>query len=195
MRIIYYFDQIVKKNLLFFGVTGITLFPTQALAEDRDAGSEAFGGRWGRGMPQQAGCVAQGVAEYFQAKWLILAARKMRSNKQFFSSQVGTLGGSEKTSRIALNAFCMNECELEPHQGKGEATMKPRISRRTLAGAALGLLGAPALVSAQDAYPNRPITLVVPSPAGGGTDFSARLIADRPLWPDWSCFLPRWQLT
>jgi tripartite-type tricarboxylate transporter receptor subunit TctC len=41
--------------------------------------------------------------------------------------------------------------------------MKPRISRRTLAGAALGLLGAPALVSAQDAFPNRPITLVVPS--------------------------------
>jgi hypothetical protein len=46
-------------------------------------------------MPQQAGCVAQGVTEHFQAKWLHLAARKMRSNKQLFSSQVATLGDSE----------------------------------------------------------------------------------------------------
>ena len=72
MRIIYYFDQIVKKNLLFFGLTGITLFPTQALAEDRDAGSEAFGGRWERGIPQQAGCVAQGVTEHFQCQVVTL---------------------------------------------------------------------------------------------------------------------------
>ena len=57
--------------------------------------------------------------------------------------------------------------------------MKNRISRRALTGAALGLLGAPALVRAQDSFPSRPITLVVPSPAGGGTDFSARLIADQ----------------
>jgi hypothetical protein len=96
-----------------------------------------------------------------------------------FSSQVATLGGSEKTFRVAFNAFRMNECEREPHQGTRETTMKPRISRRALTGAALGLLGAPALVRAQDTFPNRPITLVVPSPAGGGTDFSARLIADQ----------------
>jgi hypothetical protein len=89
MRIIYHFDQIVKKNLLFFGVTGITLFPTQALSEDRDAGSEAFGGRWARGIPQQAGCVAQGAAEYFQAKWLTLAARKIRPNKQLLFKPSG----------------------------------------------------------------------------------------------------------
>ena len=57
--------------------------------------------------------------------------------------------------------------------------MKQKLSRRALTGAALGLLGTPALVSAQDTFPNRPITLVVPSPAGGGTDFSARLIADQ----------------
>ena len=31
---------------------------------------------------------------------------------------------------------------------------------------------------AQDAYPNRPITLIVPSSAGGTTDFTARLIAE-----------------
>ena len=57
--------------------------------------------------------------------------------------------------------------------------MKNNISRRVLTGAAFGLLGTPALVRAQDTFPNRPITLVVPAPAGGGTDFSARLIADQ----------------
>jgi len=57
--------------------------------------------------------------------------------------------------------------------------MTHEISRRALTGAAIGLLSAPALVRAQDTFPNRPITLVVPSPAGGGTDFSARLIADQ----------------
>ncbi|MFM8614229.1 MAG: Bug family tripartite tricarboxylate transporter substrate binding protein, partial [Alphaproteobacteria bacterium] len=57
--------------------------------------------------------------------------------------------------------------------------MQHELSRRTLTGAALGVLSTPALVRAQDTFPNRPITLVVPSPAGGGTDFSARLIADQ----------------
>ncbi|MCA3302934.1 MAG: ABC transporter substrate-binding protein, partial [Roseomonas sp.] len=55
--------------------------------------------------------------------------------------------------------------------------MTQTLSRRALTGTALGLLSTPALVRAQDAFPNRPITLVVPAPAGGGTDFSARLIA------------------
>ena len=57
--------------------------------------------------------------------------------------------------------------------------MTHMLPRRGLAGAALGLLSTPALIQAQEAFPNRPITLVVPSPAGGGTDFSARLIADQ----------------
>src|SRR5262245_9054732 len=44
---------------------------------------------------------------------------------------------------------------------------------------ALALLAAiPAAVRAQD-YPNRPITLIVPFPAGGGTDAMARIIADK----------------
>jgi hypothetical protein len=46
----------------------INFFPAQTQAEDMDARSEPFGGRWARGMPQQAGCVAQRVAEHFQAK-------------------------------------------------------------------------------------------------------------------------------
>lgn len=47
----------------------------------------------------------------------------------------------------------------------------PRRAMLALAG-----LSAPAL--AQEAFPSRPITLIVPSPAGGGTDYSARLIAE-----------------
>ncbi|HYF08415.1 MAG TPA: tripartite tricarboxylate transporter substrate binding protein [Acetobacteraceae bacterium] len=49
-----------------------------------------------------------------------------------------------------------------------------RTTRRTLFAATLA---APGLARAQD-FPARPVTLVVPSPPGGGTDFSARLIAD-----------------
>ncbi|MCO6417543.1 tripartite tricarboxylate transporter substrate binding protein [Siccirubricoccus sp. KC 17139] len=45
------------------------------------------------------------------------------------------------------------------------------------------ILAAPALLAAlparaQEAFPNRPVTILVASPAGGGTDFSARLIAE-----------------
>ncbi len=49
------------------------------------------------------------------------------------------------------------------------------MRRRGLLAAGLAALAAPAL--AQE-FPNRPVSLIVPSPAGGGTDFSARLIAD-----------------
>jgi tripartite-type tricarboxylate transporter receptor subunit TctC len=50
--------------------------------------------------------------------------------------------------------------------------------RRTFLAAAAGALAAPSLARAQGEYPSRSITIVVPSPAGGGTDFSARLISD-----------------
>lgn len=52
-----------------------------------------------------------------------------------------------------------------------------RAPRRALlgAGAALAL---PATLRAQPAFPNRPITVVVPNPPGGGTDFAARLFQE-----------------
>jgi len=50
--------------------------------------------------------------------------------------------------------------------------------RRALLGAGLATLAAPRPASAQGSFAGRTITLVVPSPAGGGTDFSARLVAD-----------------
>jgi tripartite-type tricarboxylate transporter receptor subunit TctC len=48
------------------------------------------------------------------------------------------------------------------------------LSRRTLLGASAAALALPAL--AQPRYPNRPIQLIVPWGAGGGTDATARII-------------------
>jgi len=49
------------------------------------------------------------------------------------------------------------------------------ITRRPLLAAGFGVLAAPAVAQTLG---SRPITIIVPSPAGGGTDFSARLIAE-----------------
>src|SRR5690349_7367948 len=50
------------------------------------------------------------------------------------------------------------------------------MHRRTLLGLAASGLAIPAL--AQSAYPNRPIRMIVPLPAGGATDIWARLVAE-----------------
>ena len=46
-----------------------------------------------------------------------------------------------------------------------------------LAMAAAAALGAPA--AAQDTYPNKTVTLVVPYPPGGGVDVLARVVAEK----------------
>jgi tripartite-type tricarboxylate transporter receptor subunit TctC len=53
------------------------------------------------------------------------------------------------------------------------------VSRRRLlkASAGLAVLGATGALRAQPSYPQRPITLIVPFPAGGGTDVTARAVA------------------
>lgn len=57
-------------------------------------------------------------------------------------------------------------------------TFNRRAALRVLGLAASGLV--PALSSAQDAWkPTRPITMVVPFPAGGGSDIAGRLIAQQ----------------
>lgn len=55
-----------------------------------------------------------------------------------------------------------------------------QLSRRAAALAIAGaLLGAAALPVAAQSFPNKPIRLVVPFPAGGGTDFFARTVGNK----------------
>jgi tripartite-type tricarboxylate transporter receptor subunit TctC len=54
--------------------------------------------------------------------------------------------------------------------------LRPVLQRRTFATLAIGAVAAPA--GAQGNYPDKPITMVVPAPPGGGTDLIARLYSD-----------------
>jgi tripartite-type tricarboxylate transporter receptor subunit TctC len=47
------------------------------------------------------------------------------------------------------------------------------------AGLVLGALNGARVAAAADSYPQRPITLIVPFPAGGGVDAVARIVADK----------------
>ena len=63
-----------------------------------------------------------------------------------------------------MNPFCHDCAKLPP------------VSRRHLLLAATALLAGPA-VQAQGAYPTKPVTIIVPYPAGGASDIGARLLA------------------
>src|SRR5262249_55685961 len=63
-----------------------------------------------------------------------------------------------------------------PNPGKSSVILRRRQFLRLAAGAA-GLPTLPRLAGAQ-AFPSRPVTLVVPVPAGGALDTNARLIAE-----------------
>src|SRR6266581_3361093 len=56
-----------------------------------------------------------------------------------------------------------------------------RISRRQLLHLAAGVTALPALsrIASAQAYPSRPITMVVPFPAGGSTDVIGRILAEK----------------
>ena len=55
--------------------------------------------------------------------------------------------------------------------------MRATIAAAALAMAGLAVLAAPAV--AQQDYPNRTVTLVVPYPPGGGVDVLARVVAEK----------------
>lgn len=58
--------------------------------------------------------------------------------------------------------------------------MTIRITRRgTIVGGMAGALAAPAVASAQGAWPTRPVRVIVPFAAGGGTDVAARVYVVR----------------
>lgn len=52
-------------------------------------------------------------------------------------------------------------------------------TRRALCAIALAVASLPFATAAQDAYPTKPITIVVPFSAGGGVDVTARLLAEK----------------
>jgi tripartite-type tricarboxylate transporter receptor subunit TctC len=54
--------------------------------------------------------------------------------------------------------------------------LRPALQRRAFVTLAIGAVAAPA--GAQGNYPDKPITMVVPAPPGGGTDLIARLYSD-----------------
>ena len=60
-----------------------------------------------------------------------------------------------------------------------EPTRAPASRRRAVTLAAVALAAALPAAAWSQAYPNRPVTLVVPTGAGGGTDVVARIIAKR----------------
>lgn len=61
-----------------------------------------------------------------------------------------------------------------------DGARSPGLRRRTLLGAATAALALPAIAAAQStsSWPARPITLIVPWPAGGQTDLTMRLLAE-----------------
>lgn len=54
-----------------------------------------------------------------------------------------------------------------------------RLTRGLLGMATTAALALPLIVSAQQPYPSKPVTVIVPFPPGGSTDLSTRVVADR----------------
>ncbi|MES2980563.1 MAG: tripartite tricarboxylate transporter substrate binding protein [Pseudomonadota bacterium] len=59
------------------------------------------------------------------------------------------------------------------------ASLKSYLATLLMAACTLGVAFGPGVAHAQDTYPNKPIKLIVPFPAGGGGDTLARLVMTR----------------
>src|SRR5688572_16477464 len=83
----------------------------------------------------------------------------------------------------ARKASCGDESSKRPTSRRNRnwrpTRMKRYRTRTALAAALLGILASANAAMAQDAYPSRRVTVVVPSPAGSTTDSLARLVADQ----------------
>src|SRR3954462_10810715 len=69
-----------------------------------------------------------------------------------------------------------------PNKENGRGTMKisaHAVRRRSVLAGAAGALVAPAVVSAQGTYPNRPVRYINPYPAGGPPDTLSRMFCSK----------------
>jgi hypothetical protein len=71
----------------------------------------------------------------------------------------------------------VNSLTIAAKKQKGKEPPMKRVL--TTLAAALGLLGCMLASSLAQDWPQKSIRLIVPFPAGGGTDFVARLVAER----------------
>src|SRR3954468_14738066 len=67
-----------------------------------------------------------------------------------------------------------NGCKLQK-----ETSMKPSFTRRALAVVLAMFATGGALAQGAASYPSQPLRIIVPYPAGGGTDTLARIIATK----------------
>jgi hypothetical protein len=81
-------------------------------------------------------------------------------------------------SVIFCISWCQKEAPINARSGGRIMTTNTDISRRALLGVTGAALAAPGLALAQGRFPDRPIQLVVPWPAGGSADAQLRSISE-----------------
>src|SRR5262249_38302615 len=99
---------------------------------------------------------------------------RLRHNQRQFRSRAGPC------HRLRLSEKLPN---LDPLSVSGRGRRRPtmKLPRRTFLQFAGAAAVAPAfsLAATAESYPSRPITMIVPYPAGGATDVVARILAER----------------